>query len=224
MSALPHVPASVQERPLPSGLRGRKKEKTRRAIQDAALELFAEHGFEATTVDQIADRAEVSKGTFFRYFGAKGEVIFRSDGYRQEEESLREAVVARPSPEPDLIAVQRAIREEWVPSIDPRRVARQTRAAVSSPLLRGLSFDLGVRWQSVISSALAERRGLDAPDQGCRLVASLVFVALSNAVNSWVQAGCRSELIGELDRAFAELVEVCSDVGADASSKATTRR
>src|ERR1700674_3018892 len=161
--AMPHVPASVQNRPVTEGLRWRKKEKTRRAIQDAALDLFAERGFEETTVDEIADRAEVSKGTFFRYFGSKGEVIFRSDGYQEEEESLRQAIAARPGSEHDLDAVRRAIREEWVPTLDPQRVARQTRAASTSPLLRGLSFDLGVRWQTVISAALAERRGLDGP-------------------------------------------------------------
>jgi AcrR family transcriptional regulator len=216
------VSAPTQDRPAPPGLRGRKKEKTRLAIQDAALELFADQGFEATTVDQIVDQAEVSKGTFFRYFGTKGEVFFRPDEYRTEEDALRQALVARPASEPDLVAVQRAIREEWVPALDPRRVERQTRAAASSPVLRGLSFDLGVRWQGIISTALAERRGLDTADQQCRLIASLVFVAVSNAVNRWVQADRRGDLIADLDRAFAELVEICGEVVAGAET--TTRR
>jgi AcrR family transcriptional regulator len=222
MPSEPRTSTPIQEPPTPTGLRGRKKAKTRLAIQDAALELFADQGFEATTVDEIADLAEVSKGTFFRYFGTKGEVIFRPDEFREEEEALRHALVARPASEQDLVAVQRAIREEWVPALDPRRVERQTRAAASSPLLRGLSVDLGARWQEIISTALAERRGLDTADQQCRLLASLVFVAMSNAVNRWVQAGGRGDLIADLDRAFAELVEACGEVVAGAETP--TRR
>jgi AcrR family transcriptional regulator len=195
----------------PSGLRHRKKERTRLAIQDAALELFIEKGFDATTVDEIAERAEVSKATFFRYFGTKGEVIFSNEGYHLEP--LRQAILHRPSDEADFEAVARAIQEEWVRVVDPRRVARQTKAASTSPLLRGLSFDLGMRWQAVITAALAERRGLAVADAHCQVVASLVFTAFSRAVNHWVHvAGARGKLGDELDRAFNEVLQVCRDV------------
>jgi AcrR family transcriptional regulator len=146
--------ALTQAAPLPDGasiapgLRDRKKERTRLAIRDAALELFAEHGYEATTVDEIAERAEVSKATFFRYFATKGEVIFTSDGYRLEP--LADAIAGRPAEEHDFVAAARAIRDEWVPTLEPRRIERQTRAAATSPLLRGLSFDLAQRWQDIV--------------------------------------------------------------------------
>ena len=192
------------------GLRDRKKERTRAAIRDAALELFAEHGYEVTTVDQIAERAEVSKATFFRYFATKSEVIFTSEGYRLEP--LADAIVGRPAAEHDLVAAARAVRDEWVPTLDPRRIERQTRAAATSPLLRGMSFDLAQRWQEIVAAALARRHGLAAPDPRCRLVASLVFVALSNAVNLWVQSGCRGELGPLLDDAFALLTDVCREL------------
>jgi AcrR family transcriptional regulator len=193
------------------GLRDRKKERTRLAIRDAALELFAEHGYEATTVDEIAERAEVSKATFFRYFATKGEVIFTSDGYRLEP--LADAIAGRPAEEHDFVAAARAIRDEWVPTLEPRRIERQTRAAATSPLLRGLSFDLAQRWQDIVGEALARRNGLAAPDARCRLVANLVFVALSNAVNLWVQSGCRGEFGPLLDDAFTDLTDICREIG-----------
>lgn len=199
---------------MPQGLRDRKKERTRLAIQDAALGLFVEKGFEATTVDEIAERAEVSKATFFRYFATKGEVIFSQEGYHQGE--LRHAIVARPASEADLTAVSRAIRDEWVPAVDPGRFARQTRAAATSPLLRGLSSDLAVRWQASVAEALAERHGLATPDAHCRLVASVVFSALSLAVNGWVhdRGGADDALATEIDAAFDLLTAVCQEITA----------
>src|SRR6202453_998402 len=63
------VGRAAEDRALP--LRERKKLRTRRALADAALRLFAEQGYDATTIDELADAAEVSKSTFFRFFPAK---------------------------------------------------------------------------------------------------------------------------------------------------------
>ena len=61
------------------GLRERKKQKTRWAIQEHALRLFAEQGYEATTVDQIAAAAEISPSTFFRYFPTKEDLVVEDE-------------------------------------------------------------------------------------------------------------------------------------------------
>lgn len=205
----------------PSGLRARKKEKTRLAIEDAALVLFAEQGYEATTVDQIAERAEISKATFFRYFATKGEVIFGDEGHRHD--TLQQAIVERPGSEDDLTAVRRAVRQRWAPTLDPQRSARQTRAARTSPLLRGLSYDLSLRWQAAVSEALAERRELEVPDQRCRLVAGVAFAVLSNAVNLWMEAGCDGDLGAAIDQGFDLLAGLCREVVLDTDTAAGTR-
>lgn len=59
----------------PLGLRERKKQKARTAIEKAALELVLEHGYDGTTVEDICERAEVSKKTFFNYFPSKAAVV-----------------------------------------------------------------------------------------------------------------------------------------------------
>jgi AcrR family transcriptional regulator len=203
------MPADVTQQETLPGLRTRKKQKTRLAIQDAALDLFAEQGFEGTTVEEIASRAEVSTATFFRYFGTKGEVIFGGSGY--EHDALEGSIIGRPQTEDDLTAVRRAVQEGWLPLLDQDLVARQVRAAAKSPVLRGMSTELGVRFQDVIAGALARRRRLRAPDRKCRLTAAVVFAVFSNATNTWSRTGFREDLATAIDREFDLMLKLSGE-------------
>ena len=86
--------------------RARKKAATKHAIQEQALRLFAEKGYDATTVDEIAAAAGVSHMTFFRYFPRKEEVV----EYDEYDPLLEELIAARPPHEPPLVALHNAIR------------------------------------------------------------------------------------------------------------------
>src|SRR3981081_986454 len=76
------------------GLRERKKQKTRDTIIKVALELFAERGYEHTTIAEIADPAEVSPRTIFAYFPTKEDILFCN--LPEAEERLAEALRERP--------------------------------------------------------------------------------------------------------------------------------
>jgi len=204
----------------PEPLRRRKKERTRLAIEDAALDLFAEHGYEETTVEQIAARADVSKATFFRYFASKGDVIFGEPHDRHGE--LQTAIVERPGSEDALTAVRNAMRQAWLPSVDPQRTVRQTRAARTSPVLTGLSLDLALRWQADVSQAVAQRSGLENPDRSCRLVAGVAFTVLSNAVNLWLDRDGAGDLGVVMDEGFDLLADLWSN--AQQNAEGGTRR
>jgi AcrR family transcriptional regulator len=190
-------------------VRARKKEQTRVAIEDAALELFAERGYEETTVDEIAARSGVSRATFFRYFATKGDVVF--GGPDDRHLALQLAIVDRPTSEDPLTAVRAAMRDHWLRTVDPQRTARQTRAARSSPVLRGLSLDLGVRWQSDVADALARRAGVGDPDRSCHLVAGVAFTVMSNAVNLWMDDKCAGDLVQAVDEGFDLLQQLSNE-------------
>lgn len=90
--------------PDPAGLRERKKAQTRQALATAAMRLFAERGYEATTVADIAAAAEVSTRTFFAYFPSKEDVLFT--GTRERLELVRQAFAAHSTTLPPLTALR----------------------------------------------------------------------------------------------------------------------
>jgi AcrR family transcriptional regulator len=186
------------------GLRSRKKARTRLAIEAAASALFAEQGYEATTVEQISERADISHTTFFRYFPSKAHVITLGRDNAQLP-LLHGEIIDRPSAEADLVALQRAIQLIWVPAIDPDRTIRTARAVAESMSLRGLYEDMNREWTRAIADALAVRRGLDAADEGCKVVARTAIGVLETAVESWVANDFRKSLGDSVDRNFEAL-------------------
>ncbi|MCO5985139.1 TetR/AcrR family transcriptional regulator [Actinoallomurus spadix] len=91
------------------GLRERKKRQTRRAIAEAALRLFAERGYEETTIADIAGAADVSPRTFFSYFPSKEDVVFAEIDERLTE--VREGIDRRPADETPLESMRRIVLE-----------------------------------------------------------------------------------------------------------------
>src|SRR5437016_6707742 len=88
------------------GLRERKKAKTRAAIQQHALRLFREQGYDATTVEQIAAAAEISPSTFFRYFPTKEDVVL----YDAFDPLIFAAFAAQPAALSPIQALRGALR------------------------------------------------------------------------------------------------------------------
>src|SRR5579862_40583 len=121
------------------GLRERKKAKTRAAIQQQALALFREQGYAATTVEQIADAAEISPSTFFRYFPSKEDVVL----YDDLDPHIIAAYNAQPAELSPIQALRGAMRVVFaeVPADVMAQQLERSRLIISVPELRMRMLD-----------------------------------------------------------------------------------
>ncbi|MGP8250299.1 MAG: TetR family transcriptional regulator [Candidatus Dormibacteria bacterium] len=142
------------------GLRERKKARTRTSIQQHAMLLFRDQGYDATTVEQIAAAAEVSASTFFRYFPTKEDVVIRDDYDRLLLEAFRD----QPSNLNPVQAVRAAVRELGISlqQLTPEELSLERDRAtlqMSVPEIRARSIDEFLRAFWVFADAVAERVG-----------------------------------------------------------------
>ena len=182
-----------------SGLRERKKQHTRAAIQREALRLIAERGYDATTCEQIAAAAEVSPATLFRYFPSKEDIVLQ-DGY---DPVIAAAVVARPAQEAPLVAVRRGFADALADVLrgDLEPVRQRTALILSVPALRGRAREQDASLVDHLRVALQARHG--AADGDFQVAASCCAAAVTVAVERWATQG--GDLASLVDEAFAEL-------------------
>lgn len=197
-----------------TSLRERKKSKTRTLLAETAQALFETHGFDEVTVDQIAEAAEVSPRTFFRYFGSKEAVLFAD----QDEliDSFRRSFAARSADEPPLVSLHAALRalsDDYV-AHRPYHLRRQHLVERGATLGTYRDAVLRPRWEEAIATALAERSGLDvAVDLTPRLFAGLTVSVLSAASASWVAEDGATDISELIDEAFAALAGAVHELG-----------
>ena len=175
------------------GARERKKQATRGRIESAALELFADKGFDATTVDEIAARAMVSPRTFFRYFATKDDVVF--GGRATQLEALDRAVSERPPGEPPKAVVCNALVtfSEFLQDHGGAFLAHR-RLTERNPSLLGSVLIEEQQWEDKLARALADQTGRSEPSFELRVLAGTGIAALSVAVREWYAGGGESAL------------------------------
>lgn len=177
------------DRSLP--LRERKKLRTRRALADAALRLFTEKGFDATTLDEVAEEAEVSKSTFFRFFPAKEAAAIEAEA--ELWAAYLAALAARDLSGPVLGELHQTLAQAAAgldPGWDERFVATRRLIAAEPALLRYVEhYRAGVKGRVV--ACLADNLQLDPEDLRLHVLAELTTTAFSLSGRHWVRHGGR---------------------------------
>lgn len=157
------------------GLRERKRIKTLATIQAEALRLFRLNGYDTTTITEIADAAEVSESTFFRYFPTKEDVVLLDDLDPFFIDSLR----GQPPELTTLEAIRRAMSALFAQLTDAERAQQRERIALilTVPELRARMLDQLFQGTTLIANLIAEREHTTPTDHTARALAGAIIGA-----------------------------------------------
>lgn len=194
----------------PTGLRERKKARTRRHIADTAARLFAEHGYENVAVSDVARAAEVAEQTVYNYFGTKEQLV--TDRDEQISDRLSELIRARP-PGVTPAAAIRSFVLTFVAGI--RDVpTEQWRGelgylAAISPAVHRLALEMTARQAEALAEAIAatsEVRPEVAGVQGITLAGVLQLI-IADAGRRTVEGQSQAQIADELYPAMEEVLD-----------------
>ncbi|MGY4254902.1 AcrR family transcriptional regulator [Bradyrhizobium sp. USDA 4516] len=188
--------------PPAAGLRARKRQETRERLTKAAMMLFLERGFEATTLDDIVAAADVSRRTFFHYFASKEDVVlaWQEDGTA----ALIAAVAARPATESMLQAAENAIAD-MVKQIDPREAVALARLKRDNPALQARDQAKYEGLERELANALLKRANHRSDRMKARLVAMITTGAMRVGSELWADDGAREKPDLVAKRLFAAI-------------------
>ena len=197
-----------------SSLREVKKQRTAAAIEDATVALVAQRGFDAVRIDDICERAEVGRSTFFRYFDSK-EAAFVAGVHQGRLDALLAALAARPPEEDALTAVRGAFLQIVGDWREQREVlALEARIRTSSREVQARSLSEQETWRDALAAALegrlpsGRRRALHA-----RLTAAIVMAAVTIASEQWLADGSARSPAGRLTAALDAVDELMRGAG-----------
>ncbi|WP_405821556.1 TetR family transcriptional regulator [Streptomyces sp. NBC_01390] len=182
------------------GLRERKKIKTRMAIRAATYELIENQGYDATTIEQIAERAEVSQSTVFRYFPTKEDIVLTDEFDPLIEEELR----ARPTDEPWMDSLRFVMKKAISFGLDqePEATRLRSRLMMEVPAVRSRMIESMSVTGYLLCRIVADRTGRDPADLEVRVYAMSLIGGLSEITLYWAQGGFKENLSDLMDRAL----------------------
>jgi AcrR family transcriptional regulator len=182
------------------GLRARKMARTRDQIAEAAIHLFVERGYDATTLEEVADRADVHKRTLLRYFPTKAHLVLHQQYAAIEE--FREAIAARG--ETSVLDLWSAHVIRHARDMMRRgRFANMRKIARSEPALEGAYLSIQATYQGLISQGLREDLAGNPDGHILAPLAAAALVGGNYAVSAEIFA---REAYDELEAALLEVM------------------
>jgi AcrR family transcriptional regulator len=197
----------------PDGLRERKRQQTLVRISEAGLKLFLAKGYEATTLDEIAAAAGISRRTFFYYFKSKEDILLALQA--DTIDAVKMAIVEDSSSQAPLESAHRALSERFSgagssPGIE---VDRLLNAVEHLRIRRQANY---VRLEQAIYEAFCERWPEKTRRRELRLIAMVSAGAMRIAVEAWREQGGKRPLPKCIDTAFVDVRAILAPaVGGD---------
>lgn len=182
------------------GLRQRKKLERRHAIEAAALDLFERHGFEETTIGDIAAVVGISPRTFFYYFETKEDVVLAD--YARRQTRIIGELTGRPddeTPWTSLKASFLAVASDY--ETEREQLLRRGIIMATNPSVFARSLQLQAGWEDSLAHALTERMSTSEDVSTTpRLLAASALVAMRSSLRHWLKTGATDplpRLVGE---------------------------
>jgi len=212
----------MDDMPANQNRRERRKAETRQRISDVATQLFARRGFDAVTVNEIADAADVSKVTVFNHFPRKEDMLL--DRAPEAKAMLADVIRSRPEGVTPVEAIHRDLVERARKDIPlggfADRFTHFWRMIADSPALQARARELYEDLEHELAGLLAAEDGHGRPEVGHRLAAALtlgafrvVYLAtIARMLGGERAADVVQDHIDHLDRTFAALEQVMEDL------------
>jgi mycofactocin system transcriptional regulator len=177
---------------------GRPRTTSRDEVQRVALALFAERGFEETTLDEVAAAVGVSRRTLFRYYPSKNDIVWGE--FSEQLEGLRAHLADAEADEPLMEVVRRAV-VAFNDYGDQDELRIRMRLITSVPALQGHSMLRYRDWCDVVAEFVAARLGGRVDDQLPQVIANAALGTAMATYRHWITHR-DADLLAELDEAF----------------------
>lgn len=190
----------MEEQSLAVRLRTRRSQLMVDTLEDVALKLFEQHGFDSVTVDDVAVEAQISPRTFYRYFAAKEDLLQVS--IERRSEALRVMLASRPDDEPPVHSLSQAIRSV-LSAEDPAAIRRWINVIQATPsVLRGVVGGIQLKSQVVIAEFFGQRLEMASDSFVPTMLAAAAGGVIMAAQTQWFFRG------GDLASTVSEGLEV----------------
>ncbi len=184
------------------GLRERKKLERRRCIEAAAIDLFEASGFDGTTIEDIAAKADIAPRTFFYYFATKEDVVLAD--YATRLEHIIDDLAQRPEGEGPWAALRASfvvVAADYSAQRD--QLVRRFAIMAENSSVYARSLELQAGWEDALADVITERLGSKVDDIGARLMAAAALACMRSSLQHWLLTGHETPL--------PELIEGCFD-------------
>ena len=189
--------------PTELGLRERKKLERRRCIEAAAIDLFEANGFDGTTIEDIAAKADIAPRTFFYYFATKEDVVLADYTARLN------LIIDKLGQQPDEIGCWAALRASFRVvaadySAQRHQLVRRFAIMFENPSVYARSLHLQAGWEDALAEVLAERVGTNN-DIEARLMAAAALACMRSSLQHWLRTGQETPLPELIEDSFDRL-------------------